>query len=230
MAFPFQNRVKLHDYDLAPSGEDDVAVQHQSVRSKSRRLALYFILTALASSVVSFGVSHLLYTRIFKEQCPNSSIQENINVSESVPEPVNNNCGSTASEARANGCQFDVLAAAWTPDLCYDAETSSEYFAEGWPYYADSDGEEKLPPNQVVTGMIHTTYTTQAAYLSYCLHTWLRLHRMVVAGEHLDSVLGTSLESTYDCINFFRESEWNAKQDDMAKIGSAREVTFRSCE
>ncbi|RYP66585.1 hypothetical protein DL769_005992 [Monosporascus sp. CRB-8-3] len=64
------------------------------------------------------------------------------------------NCGETVEEARARGCVYDSLAAAWLPPYCRSAAITAEFEAAGpnkpdrwgntWGYWADKNKTQPL--------------------------------------------------------------------------------------
>jgi hypothetical protein len=51
-------------------------------------------------------------------------------------------CGSTAAEAKARGCVFDVMSFSWLPRDCYDEELVAEFLQATdapWQWFSDSN-------------------------------------------------------------------------------------------
>ncbi|KAI8626502.1 hypothetical protein F5Y19DRAFT_488049 [Xylariaceae sp. FL1651] len=60
------------------------------------------------------------------------------------------NCGNSVASARAAGCIFDILAAAWLPPHCIDADLTAEFEASGdepdgsWKYWLDRNHTQEI--------------------------------------------------------------------------------------
>ncbi|KAK5659326.1 hypothetical protein OQA88_1419 [Cercophora sp. LCS_1] len=64
-----------------------------------------------------------------------------------------NPCGSSAAEARANGCRFGVLYGAWLPQQCWDDESEERFKAyDDWKFYLQPNRTEPLTWDQVAEG------------------------------------------------------------------------------
>ncbi|KAK8102124.1 hypothetical protein PG984_015270 [Apiospora sp. TS-2023a] len=98
------------------------------------------------------------------------------------------NCGDSVAEARAMGCRFDPLAAAWLPAHCRDDELIEQFNHAGpgtdgaWSYYTDPEKtgvmnlEEVGGLGRIRRYVFADKYVEQ--HIQHCHYVWLKLHRM----------------------------------------------------
>jgi hypothetical protein len=112
-------------------------------------------------------------------------------------------CGWTADEARAAGCTFDIMAATWLPDECYDDDISSAFRTHGpWEFYTNSSDfaftdtirwpsadQLTLLPDEKSASEQRFVWATRRYHLTHCIFLLRRLHRLVDGGKRLDSAL-----------------------------------------
>lgn len=64
-----------------------------------------------------------------------------------------NPCGSSAAEARANGCRYGMLYGAWLPEECYDEETEENFKKwTDWRFYKQPNRTEEVSWDEVAKG------------------------------------------------------------------------------
>merc|ERR1712070_1059782 len=62
-------------------------------------------------------------------------------------------CGSNADEARANGCEYDVMMQEWTPPACIDWALSEKFLKAGnWTWYADAAATKIYNATEIALG------------------------------------------------------------------------------
>lgn len=87
-------------------------------------------------------------------------------------------CGSTADEARAAGCVFDVMMQLWTPPECMDTALSERYLAaSNWTWYANSDASRAYTDEEIRKGDHDVVYVAQSYHRHHCIFAWERLTR-----------------------------------------------------
>ena len=117
-------------------------------------------------------------------------------------------CGNSTSEARAMGCEFDVLSYTWLPKECIDYETISEFrdwihskdrqFSE-WPFYADREGKQWIPDEVRLSEFTwRYIWTTKEEHLGHCAFMSRRLHRAALGNFRL-YVRGDGVHHTIHC-------------------------------
>ena len=116
-------------------------------------------------------------------------------------------CGSTPTEASANGCTFDIMAFQYVPATCYEerimvTSLSSESHlvpAETgeFPWYRWSNFTEPVPQTAVDLSRYTDIWTTNDWHLAHCLYMWKLLSHAVgraVSGEEGVYVLADATE------------------------------------
>lgn len=87
-------------------------------------------------------------------------------------------CGSTSTEARAQGCRFDVMMSAWVHERCYDAELMEQTLSvERFTWFEDLDMTLPVPESVVRLGNHHRLYTRPDFHYKHCAYVWLRQMR-----------------------------------------------------
>jgi len=87
-------------------------------------------------------------------------------------------CGSNADEARANGCEYDVMMQEWTPPACIDWALSEKFLAAGnWTWYADAAATQIYNATEIALGNHDVVYVEQSYHRHHCIFTWERLVR-----------------------------------------------------
>ncbi|KAK7754600.1 hypothetical protein SLS62_003383 [Diatrype stigma] len=102
------------------------------------------------------------------------------------------NCGETVAEARANGCVYDSLAAAWLPPHCRSEAITAEFEAAGplppdrwgntWGYWADQNQtqaltveEVSLLPEAARRGEPAHFFATHEWHVLHCVYYWRKM-------------------------------------------------------
>ncbi|KAI0592929.1 hypothetical protein F4775DRAFT_56571 [Biscogniauxia sp. FL1348] len=107
-------------------------------------------------------------------------------------QPRSCNCGETVEEARANGCIYDSLAAAWLPPHCRSAAITEDFESVGpnepdrwgntWSYWADKNKTQPMTLEEV--SMIPETarhggqmyfYSTHDWHVKHCIYYWRKM-------------------------------------------------------
>jgi len=87
-------------------------------------------------------------------------------------------CGSNADEARANGCEYDVMMQEWTSPECIDWALSEKFLKQGnWTWYADVEGVHTYNATEIALGNHKVVYVDQSYHRHHCIFTWERLVR-----------------------------------------------------
>jgi len=87
-------------------------------------------------------------------------------------------CGSNADEARANGCEYDVMMQEWTPPACIDWALSEKFLKAGnWTWYADAAATKIYNATEIALGNHDVVYVEQSYHRHHCIFTWERLVR-----------------------------------------------------
>lgn len=95
-------------------------------------------------------------------------------------------CGSNADEARALGCQYDVMMQEWTPAECVDWPLAEKFLKNGnWTWYADSSAEKSYDDVEVALGNHDVVFVAQSYHRHHCIFAWERLVRAMRTGRPL---------------------------------------------
>lgn len=87
-------------------------------------------------------------------------------------------CGGTSTEARAQGCRFDVMMSAWLHERCYDAELMEQTLSvERFTWFEDLAMTLPVPESVVRLGNHHRLYTRPDFHYKHCAYVWLRQMR-----------------------------------------------------
>lgn len=104
-----------------------------------------------------------------------------------------NSCGTTAAEARAAHCHFDMMSFCWLPSPCYDAELSAEFLARSnWTWYRDQTAQQPVSLAEVQSGAHDELFVSYDYHLAHCTFMWRKLHRAVlgVGNAGIDGYIG----------------------------------------
>lgn len=156
--------------------------------------------------------------------------------------PENWNCGTsnTTAEAKALGCEFDILSYSWTPQPCLDKDTATEFHEwlqepdrkmGPFPFFYDRQGRDRLQNEEELSlAFGKTLHTTQEEHLGHCTFMMRRIHRVAESNGRLrlNSRYG-KLGHTKHCSNEVLKSLQRA---DLSYLDGARSrfgVSFESC-
>lgn len=108
------------------------------------------------------------------------------------PKPTSCDCGGNTKEAKALGCKYDSLAAAWLPEHCRDDELTAEFERSGdgpngtWLYWADTKHTQVLTLDEVAVmadqpGM--KFHMSNHWHVVHCIFYWRKEHRFRFNGK-----------------------------------------------
>ncbi|TEA10492.1 hypothetical protein C8034_v007709 [Colletotrichum sidae] len=154
------------------------------------------LLSALLGALLSLGISslaaHLRSTSAAHRNDNTLASPSHDASSSSSPSPpakflLTAPCGTTPSEARARGCQFDLISFNWLPPQCHDeplaAAFESELGARGMlEWYEDANRTRPLSRAQIMTGEHTGIYVSLGYHLRHCTAMWRRMHRAIAEG------------------------------------------------
>ncbi|OAG13183.1 uncharacterized protein CC84DRAFT_1212625 [Paraphaeosphaeria sporulosa] len=99
-------------------------------------------------------------------------------------------CGTTADEARARGCVFEITGFTWLPRECQDTETEDEfldYLAENdLNIYRDTKYTDIVPIEEVRLGNGPGFFVRQQYHVTHCQFLLRKLHRAQTSGRMID--------------------------------------------
>ena len=97
-------------------------------------------------------------------------------------------CGHSKEEAKASGCEYDILTNHWLPGQCKDAKSIADYQSDGsWMPYADLARTEQLSVAEL--GEREFYYTSLRDHIVHCAMLWRRQYRAFSEGwKFVDSI------------------------------------------
>jgi hypothetical protein len=155
---------------------------------------------------------------------------------------ANLHCGTsnTTTEARALGCEFDILSYSWTPKQCFDKDTALEFSdwlhnpdrqMNGFPFFYDVAGKDHISgEDELAKSFGSMIYTTQEEHLGHCTFMMRRLYRVAESNGRirLNSRYGT-LEHTKHCSEEILLSFRRPDPRDLGGIHASLGVSFEHC-
>lgn len=138
------------------------------------------VLSTVGSAVVSYKSSSssdavATATKSAAASTATSALLDDVSQTEEVPIQ---GCGGNPTEARANGCVFDVMMQLWTPAACYDRSLSDRFLEEGnWTWYADTSATKVWSLEEMRKGEHDAVYVAQEYHITHCIYAWEMLVR-----------------------------------------------------
>jgi hypothetical protein len=153
--------------------------------------------------LATFGIIlHSFITHIYPagESCSNSLLNPVPNQVSNLQKPGTFTCGTTGDEARALGCQWDILTLAWEHPDYFDPEMTREFEALGpWQFYWSSRPGKEVPepemlspiPPELVSEQTQRIWTDMRHHIMHCIYTWKMMHRAVERGWKMQDKLAS---------------------------------------
>lgn len=103
-------------------------------------------------------------------------------------------CGSTPSEAKALGCQFDIMTYAWQPSPCYDALLIEDFrdmlSRKKLGFYEEKNNySSPLDLTQIAKGEHEFVWMNWEHHRQHCAYMFRKLHRAMDAGRPVDGYI-----------------------------------------
>jgi hypothetical protein len=184
---------------------------HRTLRPKIIGLSLCLgSLILVFLILVTFGIIlHSIITHIYPagESCSNSSLNPVLNQVSNLQKPGTFTCGTTADEARALGCQWDIMTMSWEHPDCFDPDLTREFEELGpWQFYWSSRPGKEVPepemlspiPPELVSEQTERIWTDRRYHIMHCIYAWKMMHRAVERGWKMQGEL-TSYHHTEHC-------------------------------
>ncbi|KAH6666766.1 hypothetical protein B0J14DRAFT_198740 [Halenospora varia] len=186
--------------------------------------------TIIVVSIVVFGLFATAFVRSYDF---NSHVVTNTN---------SLHCGTsnTTAEAKALGCEFDLMSYSWTPKQCFDEETASEFREWVWeserqegafPFFYDQEGKNRVEDEHALSQSFgEVIHTTQEEHLGHCTFMIRRIHRVAESNGRLrlNSRFGT-LAHTKHCSMEVLKSLKRPDLSYLRGIHSRFGVSFERC-
>lgn len=212
-----QRYEEIHHGDSTTTG---VASTFPIKPGRSRRNYLF----ASAILMVACGSAVLLLSHVtFKSQVKNSSAPST--------------CGTTVAEAKANGCEFDVLSECWLPKECRDRETDLEFHKwlqsddrqlGPWPFFEDREMTRRIPDEKALSQWVdQLIFTPHEEHVGHCIFMARKLRRAMEGELRMDTRNGP-LNHTIHCTNVALKSTTGLSKEGAIAV-SHFGITFESC-
>ncbi|KAL2881003.1 hypothetical protein SGCOL_003658 [Colletotrichum sp. CLE4] len=171
------------EYARLPRDENNKStLEHGTqVSSRSKTLAFVQVLSFAGHLLIVLLAAYGLYSLLTSN-------------SPSTLRPQDRSCnfGETIAEARANGCVYDSLAAAWLPPHCRSPELTAEFESLGpnepdttgstWGYWHDKNQTHPMTleevsqlPEAARHGQHARFFTTHQWHLVHCVFYWRKM-------------------------------------------------------
>jgi hypothetical protein len=184
-------------------------------------------ITTLASTII-FVLFFLLACgglSIFLSRSP-SNASEFLHPRVLNPHASRKPCGTTPTEARQRGCQFDVTSFCWLPEACWDAELSQDFDSyTQWTWWLDENGTRPISHQLVATGEYTDLFVSWEYHLRHCTAMWRKMHRALLRGGlgAIDSYVGL-YNHTLHCEKMLLDTHF-----DLKEVNSIIRVKYPDC-
>lgn len=103
----------------------------------------------------------------------------------------NGDCGNSPEDAKARGCQYNIVLHAWLPKSCLTAadveDAKGMYENSDWYYESGASGRN-ISLEELGAGDYGWFTTTIDWHFTHCMFVWKRLHRVMLdPSQELDS-------------------------------------------
>jgi len=142
-------------------------------------------------------------------------------------------CGKTPEEARARGCEFDMLVTAWLPPKCIDRDLVDEFMEVGqWDFYEKRNAAEEdkfgTYDADFIGSVNRTVWTTRRWHVTHCLFMFKKLTRALVRGWTVDAE-AVSEPHMEHCMKTFLEQVLFGPRLDPDEIETYLEIIYPPC-
>lgn len=173
---------------------------HPSQGRPYRSYATLLSSLALTISIISGIFTLIAYTTSPRELTPQS--QDSLF-----------RCGTSAAEAKAAGCHFDLMSFSWLPPACYNEDLTNEFLNyTDWKWSLDSEGRHLVPKEYVQQGDFEYLFTSYEYHVVHCVFMWKKTHQAILDGsfDHLDGYIA-GLGHTGHCGEMLLDRETDLK-------------------
>ena len=200
----------------------------QSFSLSRRRVILYQICCMfLGATVIGLLTWELMKSSLGTAQVSSKAVSQ-----------LGLNCGDNIEEAKALGCEFDLLSYSWTPGDCFDRQTASEFNEwvlsdkrqlGAWPFFADEDTEQRISGEEGLSQRVGVeTRTSQEEHLGHCIF-WMRRMERVQEGKVRLTARGDGLNHAIHCTASLLNRLKGPNPIDLGKAHAAFVVGFNTC-
>ena len=113
-------------------------------------------------------------------------------------------CGTSVAEAKALGCEYDILANHWVPKQCMDQDAVEEYQSDGsWYGYSYENRTELLTIEDM--GELPLYYTSERDHIVHCAMLWRKQYRAFSEGRKIIDSITADPEHTHHCSQYLMD-------------------------
>ncbi|RHZ66772.1 uncharacterized protein CDV56_109300 [Aspergillus thermomutatus] len=101
-------------------------------------------------------------------------------------------CGTSAAEAKAAGCHFDLMSFSWLPPACYNEDLTNDFLNyTNWQWSLDAEGQHLVSKEFVQQGDFEFLFTSYEYHVVHCVFMWKKTHQAILDGgfDHLDGYI-----------------------------------------
>ncbi|KIY03959.1 uncharacterized protein Z520_00651 [Fonsecaea multimorphosa CBS 102226] len=156
------------------------------------------------------------------------------------PAKLGLHCGRSLAEAKAQGCEFDLLSYSWTPSRCYERDTDLEF--REWvhrperqfgpfPFFIDQNAtahitdEESLSFRAAPGSLAHTS---QEEHLGHCIF-WMRRIERILEGKGRFTERGDGVPHALHCTKSLLARLEGENPKDRNELHAVIGVGFNTC-
>ena len=135
-------------------------------------------------------------------------------------------CGTSIQEAKALGCEYDILANHWLPRPCFDQEAVTEYQGdESWYAFAQANRTE--PIGLEAMGERLQYYTSERDHIVHCAMLWRKQFRMFAEGRKIVDSITADYEHVSHCSKYL--IDMTDRGQDFRTVPLRVDVGFAGC-
>lgn len=198
---------KTWSYTALPATEDPeqyYTTEKSRIRSGSRK-----ILLQLTAALILFAITVVTYLTW-------SQLTTALDLD--LP------CGTTADEARARGCIFELTGSSWVTPECYDPVTEQEFLDyKDWHWFKDYNYTDEAPLEEVCQGNGNGYFVPPEYHQTHCAFLLKKLHRAVNSGRKVDGLI-KAIGHTSHCIEWMLDPP-----EDYFKLAQFAYTKFPNC-
>ncbi|EAW12351.1 uncharacterized protein ACLA_063180 [Aspergillus clavatus NRRL 1] len=101
-------------------------------------------------------------------------------------------CGTSAAEAKAAGCHFDLMSFSWLPPECYNQDLTNDFLNHtDWQWSLDAEGKHMVSKHFVQQGDFEFLFTSYEYHVVHCVYMWKKTHQAIMEAtfDHLDGYI-----------------------------------------
>lgn len=172
---PFEKSAIRDPESLTNPAGHSVLAEGNTLRKYLEEIAAFF--TAFLIVVLVFGMLGFFGFQIGRDYALWGTFHN----------PKVTSCGTSAAEAAALGCKYDLMSFAWMPPSCFDEALTNDFITErNWTWYLDPLAQRPVSQDKVQQGGFERIYVDSEYLRHHCIYTWEKLTRAVESAGFVD--------------------------------------------